>query len=194
MLRQPRCGDWARAAKSRGDGLKVHFKNTHETAAALKGMTLGRAKRFLKNVMKRKEIVPFRVFTGGVGRDAQCKGTGCANGRWPKKSALFLMDLVRNAEVNARNKNLPTDRVRITHIACNRARCGRRRKYRAHGRINQIRSQPTHVELFVEEIQRKVPKSRARPEFTKNKRTTPALDKSLRRNARIARRLFRIGY
>ena len=64
MRRQPRCQDWARAAKARGNALRVHYKNTRETAACLKGMTIPRAKRFLKNVMKKKEIVPFRRHSG----------------------------------------------------------------------------------------------------------------------------------
>jgi 60S ribosomal protein L17 len=34
-------------------------------------MTLRRAQRYLKNVMIKKEIVPFRRFNGGVGRKAQ---------------------------------------------------------------------------------------------------------------------------
>ena len=62
--KEPKCQDWARAAKSRGDALKCHYKNTHEAAACLKNMSIARAKRFLKNVIKHKEIVPFRLHTG----------------------------------------------------------------------------------------------------------------------------------
>jgi large subunit ribosomal protein L17e len=40
--------------------LRVHFKNTRETAQAIKKMPLHRAKKYLKNVMAKKEIVPFR--------------------------------------------------------------------------------------------------------------------------------------
>ena len=39
---------------------RVHFKNTRETAQAIKKMPLNRAKKYLKNVMAKKEIVPFR--------------------------------------------------------------------------------------------------------------------------------------
>lgn len=47
------------AAKSRGSNLRVHFKNTREAARAIKGMPLRRAKKFLENVIEKKEIVPF---------------------------------------------------------------------------------------------------------------------------------------
>ena len=39
---------------------RVHFKNTRETAQAIKKMPLNRAKMYLKNVIAKKEIVPFR--------------------------------------------------------------------------------------------------------------------------------------
>jgi len=192
MRNLPKCQDWTRAAKARGDGLRVHYKNTHETAAAIKNMTVQRAKRYLKNVMRKKEIVPFRRHTGAIGRHAQCKGTGCSQGRWPKKSALFLLDLVRNAEVNARAKLIKTDKLYISHIALNRARQGRRRTYRAHGRINKFNSHPCHIELFVEERAKKIPKPKSKPQFKKNHKLSSLIDKKARRNGRIARRLFKI--
>lgn len=65
--------DNEKSAKSRGSHLRVHFKNTVETANAIKGLSLRRAQTYLKNVIKKKEIVPFRKFTGCVGRKAQTK-------------------------------------------------------------------------------------------------------------------------
>ena len=62
-----------KSAKARGSNLRVHFKNTRETAQAIKSMPLHRASKYLKNVVAHKEIVPFRRFMGGVGRHAQAK-------------------------------------------------------------------------------------------------------------------------
>lgn len=58
-------------------------------------------------------------------------------GRWPEKSAEFLLQLLRNAESNADIKGLDVDRLFVEHIQVNRAPCLRRRTYRAHGRINR---------------------------------------------------------
>lgn len=58
-------------------------------------------------------------------------------GRWPEKSADFLLQLLRNAESNADIKGLDVDRLFVEHIQVNRAPCLRRRTYRAHGRINR---------------------------------------------------------
>merc|ERR1712047_56643 len=64
----------SKTAKAKGSNLRVHFKNTRETAQAIKKMPLHRATRYLKNVIVQKEIIPFRRFMGGVGRHAEYKG------------------------------------------------------------------------------------------------------------------------
>merc|ERR1712200_255580 len=122
--------------------LRVHFKNTRETAQAIKAMPLHRATKYLKNVIAQKEIIPFRRFMGGVGRHAQANQVhGTAQGRWPVKSA----------ESNAEYKGLDADHLIIEHIQVNRAAKMRRRTYRAHGRINPYMSSPCHIEITLVE-------------------------------------------
>merc|ERR1712083_1016416 len=136
---------------AKGSNLRVHFKNTRETAQAIKSMPLHRATKYLKNVVAHKEIVPFRRFMGGVGRHAQAKVHGTAQGRWPLKSAEFLLQLLKNAESNAEYKGLDPDHLVIEHIQVNRAPKMRRRTYRAHGRINPYMSSPCHIEVCLVE-------------------------------------------
>merc|ERR1711972_1112567 len=140
-----------KSAKAKGSNLRVHFKNTRETAQAIKSMPLHRATKYLKNVIAHKEIVPFRRFMGGVGRHAQANVHGTAQGRWPLKSAEFLLHLLKNAESNAEYKGLDADHLVIEHIQVNRAPKMRRRTYRAHGRINPYMSSPCHIEVCLVE-------------------------------------------
>ena len=68
----------SKSCKARGSYLRVHFKNTHETAQAIKKMHIRKAYRYLKDVVEKKQIIPFRRFNGGVGRKAQV----CLNLLW----------------------------------------------------------------------------------------------------------------
>ena len=70
---------------------------------AIRKMELVKAKKYLEDVLAHKRVIPFHRFCGGVGRTAQAKqeGSTTAQGRWPKKSAEFLLGLLKNAESNA---------------------------------------------------------------------------------------------
>merc|ERR1712168_786755 len=140
-----------KSCKARGSYLRVHFKNTRETAQAIKKMHIRKANRYLKDVLLKKQIIPFRRFSGGVGRKAQAKAHGCSQGRWPIKSADFLLQLLKNAESNADVKGLDVDSLVIDHIQVNRAPYMRRWTYRAHGRINPYMSSPCHIEVCLVE-------------------------------------------
>eukprot|EP01123_Difflugia_compressa_P004717 TRINITY_DN161_c0_g1_i6.p1 TRINITY_DN161_c0_g1~~TRINITY_DN161_c0_g1_i6.p1 ORF type:complete len:188 (+),score=31.03 TRINITY_DN161_c0_g1_i6:160-723(+) len=152
---------------AKGSNLRVHFKNTRETAQAIKGMKLRKAQKYLKDVMEKKQAVPFRRYNGGIGRKAQGKMHPCHNGQagWPKKSAEFLLNLLKNAEANAEVKGLDLDLLKIVHVQVNRAPKMRRRTYRAHGRIGPYMTSPSHIELILtekeEDVKKPDPKSKA---------------------------------
>ncbi|GFV13089.1 60S ribosomal protein L17 [Trichonephila clavipes] len=110
-----------KSCKARGSNLRVRFKNTRETAQAIKKMSLRRAQRYLKNVIAKKEIVPFRRYNGGVGRKAQAKQWGYYTKEDGPKECRILLQLLRNAESNADYKGLDVDRLVVEHIQVNRA-------------------------------------------------------------------------
>merc|ERR1711974_330302 len=122
-----------KSVKAKGSNLRVHFKNTHETAQAIKGMKLTRAKAYLNAVLNHKECIPFRYYMGSTGRTAQAKQFGTTTGRWPKKSCQYILQLLQNAESNAEVKRLNVKQLVVSHIQVNMAQVMRRRTYRAHG-------------------------------------------------------------
>merc|ERR1711989_100735 len=145
---------------------------------AIKAMPLHRATKYLKNVIAQKEIIPFRRFMGGVGRHAQANQVhGTAQGRWPVKSAEFLLHMLKNAESNAEYKGLDADHLIIEHIQVNRAAKMRRRTYRAHGRINPYMSSPCHIELCLVEKEGAFAKAGAAAEPEKKKVSQKKLKK-----------------
>ncbi len=140
-----------KSCHTRGAYLRVSFKNTHEAAKVLKGISLKKAQSFLEDVKAKKQCVPFYRFNGGVGRCAQAHAWGTSQGRWPLKSAEFLLGLLKNAESNAEAKGLDMEKVVIKHIQVNQAPKHRRRTYRAHGRVNAYMGHPCHIEIVCSE-------------------------------------------
>lgn len=64
-------------------------------------MNLKKAVAYLSDVKAHKQAIPFRKFSGGVGRTAQAAVFGVTQGRWPVKSVEFVLGLLKNAESNA---------------------------------------------------------------------------------------------
>ncbi|KAI3763482.1 hypothetical protein L2E82_13371 [Cichorium intybus] len=159
-----------KSCKARGSDLRCHFKNTRETAHAIRKMPLIKAKRYLEDVLIHKQAIPFTRFCRGVGRTAQAKNRHSnGQGRWPAKSAKFILDLLKNAESNAEVKGLDVDALFISHIQVNQAQKQRRRTYRAHGRINPYMSSPCHIELTLSEKEEPV-KKEAESQLAKSKK------------------------
>uniref|UniRef100_A0A667I4W5 Large ribosomal subunit protein uL22 n=1 Tax=Lynx canadensis TaxID=61383 RepID=A0A667I4W5_LYNCA len=128
--------------RTAGSNLRVHFKNTRETAQAIKGINVCHSNTTMVELV-------------GV---PKAKQWGWTQGRWPKKSAEFLLHVLKNAESNAERKGLDVDSLVIEHIQVNKAPKMWCRIYRAHGRINPYMSSPCHIEMILTEKEQIVPK------------------------------------
>ena len=147
----------------------AHYKNTYEAATALKGRSIAAARKYLEDVRQHKQCIPVRRYNSHVARTGQATQFGVTQGRWFHKSVDLLLTLVRNLEANAAMKHLDTARLVIRHVQVNRAPHGRRRTYRAHGRITPFLSSPCHIQMFAEEPLERV----AKPERPAVGRMTP---------------------
>ncbi|KAI4521670.1 ribosomal protein L22/L17 [Schizophyllum commune] len=148
-----------KTSKARGEYLRTHFKNMREVAAALTGLKLQKAYKYLGDVTEHKQIIPFRRFAGGIGRASQAKQFKTTKGRWPEKSVRFILRLLKNAESNADAKNIDVEELTIKNIVVQQAPKTRRRTYRAHGRINPYLGHPCHVEVILAAGEEEVEKS-----------------------------------
>merc|ERR1711959_434104 len=112
-----------KSAKAFTSNLQVHFKNTRETAHAIKGKHLAEAKNYLLDVVAHKRCVPFRRYNGNIGRTSQAKSEGGRNGQgvWPEKSCKLILNLLKNAESNAKFRGLDIQTMYVRHIQVNRA-------------------------------------------------------------------------
>merc|ERR1711966_321939 len=99
-------GNPTKSCKARGSDLRVHFKNTRESALAIKNMQLDKAKSYLEAVLEHRRAIPFHRFCGGVGRTAQAKNqrrrTSRAHGRInPYMSSPCHVELVLSEKAEA---------------------------------------------------------------------------------------------
>jgi large subunit ribosomal protein L17e len=114
-------------------------------------MNVLKAIQYMNKVLAHEDIIPFRRFTGGPGRQAMCKKYKHHNGRFPEKSVKHVLNLLTNLKSNSESKGLDVEKCSITHVCTQRAVTGRRRTYRAHGRISPYLSSNCHVEFHCTE-------------------------------------------
>ena len=72
-----------------------------------------------------------------------------------------MIGLLENLVANAESKSLDVEKLVLTHVQCNEAQNGRRRTYRAHGRINAYMNCPCHVEMYAEEKEENMERPKA---------------------------------
>jgi large subunit ribosomal protein L17e len=122
-------------------------------------MLVEKAVQYLEQVLKHERCVPFTKYDGATGRTGQAKEFGLTHGRWPEKSVKVLLNLLQNAKSNAESKRLNVDKLVVSNCQVNQAVCGRRRTFRAHGRINAYQSSNCHVTVRCEEREAKTKKA-----------------------------------
>eukprot|EP00742_Colponemidia_sp_Colp-10_P008020 GILJ01008653.1.p2 GENE.GILJ01008653.1~~GILJ01008653.1.p2 ORF type:complete len:180 (+),score=35.26 GILJ01008653.1:34-540(+) len=153
----------SKASHAKISDLRVHFKNTFETANVINGMTLRKAQQLYRQVLAKTRCIPFRRYALKVGRTAQAKEFGQTKGRWPRKSVTAMLALLKNAESNAIAKGLEPSKMVVKHVQVDQAPRTHRRTYRAHGRISPFMCSPCHVQLFLSQTATAVPKPSSAP-------------------------------
>ena len=149
-----------------------HFKNFPQ---AIKGMHIWKATKYVKAVTSKKQCVPVCGYSGGFGRCALAKQWGWTQGWWPKKSAKFLLCILKTEESNAELKGLDVDSLVILLIQESKDPKIWHRTYRAHDRINPYMSHPCRIETAFTERGQVVPKPKEVAQ--KKKRTQKKLKK-----------------
>ena len=141
--------DPEKTAKASGRELRVSHKAAREVCQVVKGMTLSKAKAYLRDVIDKKKAVPFRRYKKKVGHRSGLKKTFA--GRYPVKTSQKILRVIEAAEANAENKGLDLDRLRILHAAAYPGIKIKRYTPRAHGRASPKYETTTHVEIVLQE-------------------------------------------
>ena len=140
-----------KSCKSSGSNLCGHFKNTCETAQAIKIMHIWEATKYLKDITLQNQCFSLHYYNSGVGKCAKANQWQWMQGRWPKKSAEFLLHVLKNAESNAELRGFDVDSLVVEHVQVKKAPKMWHRTCRAHGWINPHMNSPCHMEMILTE-------------------------------------------
>jgi large subunit ribosomal protein L22 len=141
--------DPEKTVKASGREMRVSPKSAREVCNVIKGMTLTRAKRYLENVIDKKEPVPFTRFKKKAGHRRGVK-QGFA-GKYPVKAAGHILAVLEGAEANAEYKGLDTERMHIIHASAYPGMKIKRYMSRAFGRSTPKFQTLCHIEIALEE-------------------------------------------
>jgi len=141
--------DPEKTVKASGREVRVSHKSAREICKSIKGMMLTQAKQYLKDVIAKKRPVPFTRFKKKAGHRHGLERAYA--GRYPVKAAKQILKVLEGAEVNAENKGLDTERLRIIHASAYPGMKIKQYMPRAHGRTSPKFETLCHIEVALEE-------------------------------------------
>ncbi|MBS7604867.1 MAG: 50S ribosomal protein L22 [Candidatus Bathyarchaeia archaeon] len=140
--------DRATMARASGRELRVSPKAAIEICAAIRGMMLEEAKKYLRDVIAKRVAVPYRRYKKKL---PHRRGLGGA-GRYPVKAASKILEVLESAEANAEYKGLDTEKLKIIHASAYPGAKIRRYMPRAFGRATPKFETLCHVEIVLQEV------------------------------------------
>jgi large subunit ribosomal protein L22 len=141
--------DPEKTVKASGREVRVSHKSAREVCKTIRGMMLVQAKQYLRDVLDKKQAVPFARFKKKAGHRHGLEKTYA--GRYPVKAAQQILKVIEGAEANAEYKGLDTDRLRIIHASAYPGMKIKRFTPRAHGRASPKIQTLCHIEIALEE-------------------------------------------
>jgi large subunit ribosomal protein L22 len=115
-------------------------------------MKVEKAKTFLENVIQLKQSVPYRRHKKKQAHKKDLKQFKWYAGRYPRKAAARIYEVLSAVESNAEYKGLDIEVCRIIHAATHRGRIIKRYIQRAHGRSSAKFRHLSHVEIVIYEF------------------------------------------
>ncbi len=161
-------------ARAKGNNLPISFKKSVEVCTAIRQKPLLKAIVMLEDIADMKKALPHKRFNkGGTGHKV-----GMGPGRYPVKACNEIIDVLKNAEANARQKGLTEGELIITYAVANKA------SQQFHfGRQRRRKMKRTNIDIVVEEVEKKatpkkeVPKVEEKPKAAEVKAAKPEVKK-----------------
>ncbi len=128
--------------KAVGRNLAVSPKQGTEICKYVRGRPLGQAKMLLEQSINMVRAVPFTRFTNGLGHKP-----GMSAGRFHPKACQLILNVIKSAEANAKNKGYNSSDMKVVHIAM---QIGPKNNHA--GRQKRSIFKNSHIEVVLQEI------------------------------------------
>ena len=136
-------------ARASGRELGISPNASVEVCREIRGMMVEDAMQYLEDVIALKRPVRYHRYNGQVGHR---KGKKFGAGRFPKKTAKAILDVIKHAQHNAEYKGLDSDNMKITHITSSRGMTVEGYMPRAHGRSTPFNHETANIEVVLEVV------------------------------------------
>ena len=133
-------------ARARGIEVPISPKKAYEVLNAIRGRSLEEARRILEGASEGTRAIPFRRYNQET---AHHRGSG--PGRYPRKVADAVLEVLRNAEANAEYEGMDTDALIVLAAASARGKIQKATMPRAQGRATTWNEQTTNLEIVLGE-------------------------------------------
>jgi large subunit ribosomal protein L22 len=137
-----------KTAKAIGKEKPVSPKDSREICRMVRGKSVAVAIRMLEEGIDLKRPVPFGRYNTGVAHKI-----GVGPGRFPKKSAEAILEVIQSAKHNAEYKGLDSENMKVKVITANLGRTIPGHMPRAYGRSTPWNQQTVNIEVILEEAQ-----------------------------------------
>jgi large subunit ribosomal protein L22 len=156
-------------AKAVGRNLDISPKESIEICTYVRGRPLAQAKMLLEQSINYVRPVPIKRFTNGVGHKP-----GMSAGRYYPKACQAILDVIKSAEANAKNKGFNSADLKVAHISM---QIGPKNWH--HGRQRRSIFKNSHIEVVLLEVKglaskKSEKKVKSDSEPTAKKATKPA--------------------
>ncbi len=135
-------------AKAIGKELPISPRSSREVCGMIRGKKVNDAVRMLEEVVALKRPVPLKRFKKRVSHKP-----GVGPGRYPKKAAGAILEVIQSAMANAEYKGLDSDEMVIATITASRGRVQRGFMPRAQGRATPWNQELVNIEVILEEVE-----------------------------------------
>ncbi len=134
-----------------GRDLNIPWKDANQVCANIRGMSVKKAVEFLNRVLEHKDFIIYRKYNTGIGHRR-----GGKIGKYPEKAIREILKLLKNAEANAEQKGLNTEKLYIYHATAYKGaniyvRTFKKMRPRPAGRGRARKIELTNIEIVLKE-------------------------------------------